>query len=66
MNGLSGLFGFITVLVVAVGPIINHIVWCIQHASETGSAIALLIVGLVITPVAWVHGVCLLFGVTWI
>jgi nucleoside permease NupC len=51
---------------VAVAPIINHIVWCVDKASETGSAIALLIVGLVITPVSWVHGVCLFFGYTWI
>ena len=47
-------------------PMINHIVWCIDKASETGSAIALLIVGVVIPPVGWVHGVSLFFGATWI
>ena len=55
------------VLVVAIAvPLIHHIVWCISAASESGSAIALLIAGLIIPPVGWGHGVSLFFGATWI
>ncbi len=63
---------FISTLAVAVaisavfGPYITHIVWCIDKASETGSAIALLIVGIVIAPVGWLHGVCVLLGFGWV
>lgn len=65
-SGIAGIAVVLGILAVTIGPIITHIVWCVQHASETGSAIALLIVGLVFTPVSWVHGVCLWFGFTWI
>ena len=54
------------VIAVTFGPWIVHIVWCIRAAAETGSAIALLLVGLVIPPIGWIHGVCLLLGFTWI
>ena len=59
-----GLFvGFVGLV---LGPLITHIVWCINAASETGSAIALLIVGLIIPPVGWIHGISLWLGFTWI
>ena len=48
--------------VVGFGPLIIDVVWCIQMAAETGSAIALLIVGLLVFPVGWVHGVSILLG----
>ena len=64
-NGAVAGFG-LAVVVVILAPMINHIVWCIDKASETGSAIALLIVGIVVPPVGWVHGVSLFFGATWI
>ncbi len=57
---IAGFFAF------ALGPFITHIVWCINAASETGSAIALLFVGIFIPPVGWVHGVALWLGYTWI
>lgn len=47
-------------------PWIYHIVWCIEKAEQSGSAIALLIVGVVFPPLGWVHGICLTFGATWI
>lgn len=53
-------------LFIIFGPIINHVVWCINAAAETGSAIALLIIGLVFPPLGWVHGVALWLGYTWI
>jgi len=48
------------------GPFITHIVWGINAAAETGSAIALLIVGVLIPPVGWIHGIALWLGFTWI
>ena len=53
-------------LTIVFGPLINHIVWCINMADQTMSAVALLVVGLIIFPVGWVHGVALLMGFTWI
>jgi len=47
-------------------PYVTHLIWCIDKASETGSAIALLIAGLVIPPIGWLHGVSLWLGFTWI
>ena len=49
-------------LVAGAGPLIVHIVWCIQMAAETGSAIALLIVGLLFFPVGWIHGMSIMLG----
>lgn len=70
MYGFSGMLGYVAIVggffALIFGPFITHIVWCINAASETGSAIALLIVGIVIPPVGWVHGVALWFGFTWI
>ena len=66
MNPFGAILMWFGLMVVFAAPIINHIVWCINAASETGSAIALLIVGLVISPVGWVHGISLWLGYTWI
>lgn len=62
MQFLYGLFG-LAMLTVPFGA---HIIFCIKAAAWTGSAIALLIVGIVIPPVGWLHGLCTLFGFTWI
>ena len=56
------LTGVITFMVVGLVPLSIHVVWCIQMAAETGSAIALLIVGLLLFPVGWVHGMSILLG----
>ena len=50
------------ILVVGFGPLVQHVLWCIERADETGSAIALLIVGLIFFPVGWVHGVSVILG----
>lgn len=47
-------------------PLINHVVFCIQKADETGSAIALLLVGIAFFPVGWAHGISAFFGYGWI
>lgn len=68
-NGAMAILGFIAVIAglgALFAPFIYHVIWCIGMASETGSAIALLIVGLVVAPVGWVHGVALFLGYTWI
>lgn len=57
---------FIIGILIFFGPYIKHIIWCIEKAEETGSAIALLIVGLFIFPIGWLHGVSLMLGYTWI
>lgn len=62
----SGIIAVLGFMVFICAPLINHIVWCINAASETGSAIALLIVGLLFPPLGWVHGVALWLGFTWI
>lgn len=66
MKYLVGFLMWCAGMFVIFAPIINHVVWCIGEADRTGSAIALLIVGLVITPISWIHGVCLWLGFTWI
>jgi hypothetical protein len=53
-------------IALTLGPYVTHIVWCIGKAGETGSAIALLLVGMVIAPVGWLHGLCLWAGWSWI
>jgi len=60
--------GLIVVILWIVGAAgwITHIVWCIGAASYTGSAIALLIVGVVLFPVGLLHGWSLWLGFTWI
>lgn len=66
LDALGGLFIGLLAIALTLGPYVTHIVWCIREASETGSAIALLLVGMVIAPVGWLHGLCLWAGVTWI
>ena len=66
MRYLVGFVLWVSLMFVAFVPVLNHIVWCIGAADRTGSAIALLIAGLVIPPVGWVHGVSLFFGATWV
>ncbi len=64
--GTSLIFAVAGFALVTLGPLIYHVVWSINTAAETGSAIALLIVGLLFPPLGWTHGVALLFGYTWI
>lgn len=66
MGTIAGWVVGIAAVVMLFGPWVTHIVWCIGKASETGSAIALLIVGALFAPIGWVHGICLWFGFTWI
>lgn len=63
---LGDILAVLTIAIFGFGPWITHIVWCIRMANETGSAIALLIVGMVAFPIGWLHGVSLWFGFTWI
>lgn len=65
-DSVTGALVALLIVAFTVGPFITHIVWCIGKAAETGSAIALLIVGVVMPPVGWAHGLCLWFGFTWI
>lgn len=61
---MDSIGGIIAALMLFI-PLGTHIVTCIDKASETGSAIALLIAGLVIFPVGWLHGVAVLMGFSW-
>ena len=65
MEWFKGLFpstiGFAFVLGILL-PLPVLISWCIESADETGSAIALLIVGLVFFPVGWILGVSVIPG----
>lgn len=47
-------------------PFGAHITFCIIEAGRTGSAIAMLIAGLVIPPLGWLHGLSVIFGYGWI
>ena len=66
MNSLISSFFGLVVIAMLFFPWIYHIIWCIKAAAYTGSAIALLLVGIVIPPVGWVHGMSLMLGYTWI
>lgn len=61
-----GFLGGCLVLLLFAIPYINHIIWCVEAAAHTGSAIALLIIGIVFFPIGWLHGVSLFLGFTWI
>ncbi len=63
---VGGVLFTVAGLALVFGPFVTHIVWCINAAAETGSAIALLIIGVLIAPVGWLHGVALWLGYTWI
>jgi hypothetical protein len=58
----AGATVFILIICVSLGPLVAHVVWCINAAEHTGSAIALLIAGLALPPVGWIHGVSVLLG----
>ena len=65
MEWFKGLFTSTIGIAFVLGillPLPVHICWCIERADETGSAIALLIVGLVFFPVEWIHGVSVIPG----
>lgn len=49
-------------------PLIIHTAWCVREMAETGSAmeLALLIVGIVLPPIGWTHGIFLWHGDAWI
>ena len=51
---------------VSIAAWITHIVFCIKAAAWTGSAIALLIVGIAIFPVGIIHGISIWFGAGWL
>ncbi|MCC4240352.1 hypothetical protein [Thalassospira povalilytica] len=65
-TSVVGVLTVLTLFAAIVGPYVTHIVWCIQNAADTWQPIALLIVGVVIAPVGWLHGVSVIFGFTWI
>ncbi len=46
----------------SVGPLVAHVLWCIDMATETWQALVLLVAGLALPPVGWVHGVSVLIG----
>ena len=48
--------------VVGLGPLIIHVVWCVQLASENWVALVLLVAGVIVAPVGWVHGMSILLG----
>ena len=51
------------VLAVAVlVPLGWHVLWCIETAAHGWQSLALLVAGLAIPPLGWVHGMSLLPG----
>ena len=67
--GGLGVLAVLLVVVIGCGSLaayVTHIVWLVSAAELTGSAIALLIVGIFIAPVGVIHGVALWLGYTWI
>lgn len=62
LAGLAGMV-FIVGCILAWG---THLVFCISAAAYTGSAIALLIVGLAFFPLGILHGVSIWFGYGWL
>ena len=53
---------FLLAGVVGLGPLIIHVIWCIQLAAENWVALVLLVVGVIVAPVGWVHGMSILLG----
>lgn len=65
MEWFKGLFTSTIGIAFVLGillPLPVHLCWCIESADETGSAKALLIVGLVFFSVEWIHGVSVILG----
>ena len=45
-------------IVCVVGPWLNHIIWCFQEREYF-----LLLIGALLAPIGWIHGVLLFLGV---
>ena len=43
-------------------PLGWHVLWCIETAAQGWQSLALLVAGLAIPPLGWVHGMSLLLG----
>lgn len=54
---MYNIFGYLMVFTIALGPWINHLVYCFQTEKYL-----LLIAGAIIAPVGWFHGIGLFFG----
>ena len=57
---------FILIAIIAIVPVVKHIIWCIQAAADSMQPVALLVAGLIIPPLGWLHGVSLFLGYTWL
>ena len=53
-------------VILTAAPISQHIVWYIELADKTGLATALLVIGLLTMVVAWVHGISIMLGWSWV
>lgn len=53
-------------VILAAAPVSQHIVWYIELTDKTVLATALLVVGLLITVIAWAHGVSIMLGWAWV
>ena len=65
----EGVFGFLimgAMFIMPIAALLTHIVFCVKAAAFTGSAIALLIVGLLFFPLGVIHGISLWLGFSWI
>jgi hypothetical protein len=58
MSGRAAILFFLSAGMVMFVPIIIHIIQCVKDDWA-----AMLIIGLIVPPVGWVHGVGILFGV---
>ena len=66
MKDFLGSVTGIAFMLIPIAALITHVVFCIKAAAYTGSAIALLIVGIAVFPVGVLHGIALWLGFTWI
>ena len=66
MKDVLGIVTGFLIMLVPLAALLTHIIFCIKTAAVTGSAIALLIVGLAIFPIGIFHGVSLWLGFAWI
>ena len=56
---------YVLLAVAGLVPLIIHVMWCIQLATEYADywiPLVLLIAGLIVPPVGWVHGMSILSG----
>ena len=57
------LLAFALVLAAAgLVPIGWHVLWCIETAGQGWQSLALLVAGVMVPPLGWVHGMSLLLG----